>query len=57
MSDVYAWIRDLFLMLLVLSFFQILIPDSSMEKYLKFIFSLVILAAILVPILNLVSNF
>ncbi|MCI6011808.1 MAG: stage III sporulation protein AF [Firmicutes bacterium] len=57
MSDVYAWIRDLFLMLLVLSFFQILIPDSSMEKYLKFIFSLVILAAILEPILNLVSNF
>ena len=57
MSDVYAWIRDLFLMLLVLSFFQILIPDSSIEKYLKFIFSLVILAAILEPILNLVSNF
>lgn len=53
MSDVYAWIRDLFLMLLVLSFFQILIPDSSMEKYLKFIFSLIILAVILEPVIRL----
>jgi len=50
MTEIYAWIRDILLMIAVLSFFQILIPRSSMEKYLKFIFSLVILAEITRPL-------
>ena len=56
-DELMQWVRDIFLIIISLSFFQILLPESSLEKYLKFIFSLVILAAILEPILNLVSNF
>lgn len=56
MTEIYAWISNVFLVILSLSFFQILIPESSMEKYLKFIFSLVILAVILEPMMHLVSE-
>ena len=56
MTEIYMWISNVFLVILSLSFFQILIPESSMEKYLKFIFSLVILAVILEPLMHLVSE-
>ena len=50
MGDIYVWIKDIFLVIISLSFFQFLIPSSKLEKYIKFIFSLVILAIILEPI-------
>ena len=50
MGDIYIWIKDIFLVIISLSFFQFLIPSSKIEKYIKFIFSLVILAIILEPI-------
>lgn len=56
MTEIYTWINNVFLVILSLSFFQILIPESSMEKYLKFIFSLVILAVILEPLMHLISE-
>ena len=46
-EGLFAWVRDIFLIIISLSFFQILLPDSSMEKYLKFVFSLIILELIL----------
>ena len=56
MTEIYMWISNVFLVILSLSFFQILIPESSMEKYLKFIFSLIILAVILEPLMHLISE-
>ncbi|MGN1413619.1 MAG: stage III sporulation protein AF [Anaerovoracaceae bacterium] len=56
MTEIYTWISNVFLVILSLSFFQILIPESSMEKYVKFIFSLVILAVILDPLIHLVGE-
>lgn len=56
MTELYTWISNVFLVILALSFFQILIPESSMTRYLKFIFSLVILAVILEPVLDMVSR-
>ena len=54
MTDVMMqWVRDIFLIIISLSFFQILLPESSLEKYLKFIFSLIILAVILEPVIRL----
>lgn len=50
MGDIYLWLKDILLVVISLSFFQILIPNSKTEKYIKFIFSLVILAIILEPI-------
>ncbi|MBR5488731.1 MAG: stage III sporulation protein AF [Firmicutes bacterium] len=56
MSDLYVWIRDILVIIISLSFFQILIPDSSMAKYLRYIFSLVILAVILEPVIQLLNG-
>ena len=52
-DELLLWVRDIFLIIISLSFFQILLPESSLEKYLKFIFSLIILAVILEPIIRL----
>jgi stage III sporulation protein AF len=56
MSDLFIWIRDILVIIISLSFFQILIPDSSMAKYLRYIFSLVILAVILEPVIELLNG-
>ena len=56
MSDLYVWIRDILVIIISLSFFQILIPDSSMAKYLRYIFSLVILSVILEPVIQLLNG-
>ena len=50
MEQLYTWVKDVFLIIISLTFFQILVPNSNMTKYLKFIFSMVILAVILQPI-------
>lgn len=50
MGELLTWVKDILLVIISLSFFQILIPDSSMAGYLKYIFSLVILAIIFEPV-------
>ena len=52
-DELMQWVRDIFLIIISLSFFQILLPESSLGKYLKFIFSLIILAVILEPVIRL----
>ena len=44
-------VSSLFIIKLALSFIEILLPDSSMGKYVKFVFSLVIMATILYPVI------
>lgn len=55
MEQLFTWVKDVFLIIISLTFFQILIPDSNMAKYLKFIFSLMILTVILEPIIYLID--
>ena len=50
MAIVTAWVKDIFIIILSITFMEILIPESAMAKYVKFIFSLIILATILSPI-------
>jgi len=50
------WVSNLFIIILALSFIEILLPDTSMGKYIKFIFSLVIMATILYPIIYLLGE-
>ncbi len=50
MNAVTTWVKDIFIVILSITFIEILIPEGSMAKYLKFIFSIVILAVILSPI-------
>ena len=56
MSEFYQWIRDIFIVILSLTFFQILLPESSLGKYVKFIFSLLILIIIFQPLINLLGS-
>ena len=56
MEQVYIWVTYIFLVIISLTFFQILIPDSKMDKYIRFIFSLVILAIIAEPVIVLVKG-
>lgn len=56
MSIIKEWVNNLFIIILALSFIEILLPDSSMGKYLKFIFSLVIMATILYPVIYLIGE-
>lgn len=52
MTDIVKqWVSSLFVIILALSFIEILLPDSSMGKYVKFVFSLVIMATILYPVI------
>lgn len=50
MSYITDWVKDIFIIILSVTFIEILIPEGTMAKYLRFIFSLIILAAILSPI-------
>ena len=52
MTDIVKqWVSSLFIIILALSFIEILLPDSSMGRYVKFVFSLVIMATILYPVI------
>ena len=46
------WLKEVFMIIISLSFFRILVPESSMARYLNFIFSLIILAVILEPVIK-----
>ncbi len=50
MGMVTAWVKDIFIVILSITFIEILMPEGTMAKYLKFIFSMVILAVILSPV-------
>ena len=52
-DNLLLWVKDIFLIIISLSFFRILLPESSLEKYLKFIFYLIVLAVILEPVIRL----
>ena len=56
MNEIYIWVKDILLVIISISFFQVLIPNSKLDKYLKFIFSIVILAIILEPISILIEK-
>lgn len=50
MNDISEWVKDVFIVILSITFLEIMLPESSMSKYLKYIFAVVILAVILEPI-------
>ena len=49
-DNLLLWVKDIFLIIISLSFVRILLPESALEKYLKVIFSLIGLAVILEPV-------
>lgn len=49
MSAVTEWVKNIFILITAISFLEILLPAGSTEKYVRYIFALIILAVILAP--------
>ena len=47
-----TWIKDVVLISAILGFVQWILPSGTFEKYIKFIFSLIMLSAILTPLMK-----
>ena len=50
MDMIKEWVSNLFILITMLTFTEILLPEGSLAKYVKFIFSLVIMTAVIYPI-------
>lgn len=50
MEIIREWVKNIFIIVVAISFVEILLPSGAMSKYLKFIFSLIIMAIILSPL-------
>lgn len=48
--SITIWIKEIFMIILSITFLEILLPESTLRNYVKFIFSIVIMAVILSPI-------
>lgn len=46
MNELTAAVRDVIIIAVALSFTEILLPDSDISRYVKFVFSLILIAAI-----------
>lgn len=54
MEAVSEWVKSVFTVIVAISFIEILMPPGNMEKYVKYIFSICILATILLPLAKMV---
>ena len=50
MDWVLDWAREIILIVMAISFLELVLPSGGIKKYVKFIFSLVILSVILFPL-------
>lgn len=52
MNVLTTWVREIFIIILSITFLEILLPEGTLKKYVKFIFSIVIMAVILSPLIH-----
>ncbi len=50
MEVIQEWVKNIFIFILALTFIEMLMPSGSIKPYLKYIFSLAIMASIIAPI-------
>jgi len=50
------WVWNIFMMTASLAFVELVLPEGNIQKYLKFIFSLIVLAVIIYPFGEVVSE-
>ena len=55
MTELENLVKNLFIIIISVSFLEILLPSSSMSKYVKFVFSLTVMAIILSPLSKLLA--
>ncbi|MCK8825455.1 stage III sporulation protein AF [Fuchsiella alkaliacetigena] len=52
LNQIHTWLKNLIVIILLTSFIELLLPQSSLEKYTRIVFGLFILIAILNPLLS-----
>ncbi len=57
MDSLTRWIRDIVLLVLYITFLEMLIPSGTMRKYVRLATGLIIIFAMLHPILNVLGGF
>ena len=57
MDMIKDWVSSLFIIKLATTFIEMLIPETSMGKYVKFVFSLIIMATIMYPVIHLAGKY
>lgn len=57
MDIVREWVSNLFILIMMITFTEILLPENSTGKYVKFIFSLVIMTAVIYPIIKITEAY
>lgn len=55
-ENISAWIKNIILLVLFASFLELLLPSSSMQRFIRVIIGLLITLAILNPILDVIQN-
>lgn len=50
MNGVTEWVREVMSIILSITFLEIMLPEGSIKKYVKFIFAIVIMAVLISPI-------
>ena len=56
MDWISDWIRQIILIIFIATFIDLLLPSSSLERYVKLIMGLIIIVSILQPVLQLILN-
>ena len=55
MEVMQEWVRNIFIFIIGLSFVEILMPSGKIRPYIKYVFSLAIMASILMPLSRLLE--
>ena len=57
MDMIKEWVTNLFILIMMLTFAEILLPENTTGSYVKFIFSLVIMTAVIYPIISITEAY
>ena len=57
MDMIEEWVSNLFILIMMLTFTEILLPENTTGSYVKFIFSLVIMTAVIYPIISITKAY
>lgn len=47
---IQEWVRNIFILIMALTFIETLLPSGRMQQYIRFVFSLAVMASIIMPI-------
>lgn len=55
MEVMQEWVKNIFIFIIALTFIEMLMPSGQTRPYIKYVFSLTIMASILMPVAGLLE--